>query len=1002
MKRYLYDKVASSLSRLGSLRYKKSLPLDNFRYLPCDYKTENVPPSDKADWKEFLPYDVWGGKPDSHAWFKGVVELTAENVPAELTVKTSFEGWTDSNPQFLIYINGKMAQGGDRYHTTVRFDRPGKYEVWAYAYTGMGVDEVLRFITALHAVDVATEKLYYDLKVPFDVMECVDSNSREYLEILYALSECFNLIDFRQPHSDEYNRTIQAALKYTENILYPDFVRERQVVATVGHAHIDTAWMWPLKQTKEKAQRTFSTVLSLMKRYSNFVFSASQPVLYQMIKNEAPELYEEIKERVAEGRWEPQGAMFVEADCVISGGESLVRQIIYGQKFFKDEFDLTTDVLWLPDAFGFNGQLPQIVKKSNLKCFVTSKLSWSDSQKFPYDMFSWRGIDGSEVPAYFLTAQQAGSKLAGTTYNGLLTPSMVKGTDSRLQQKELSNETLLSFGYGDGGGGPSAEFLENYQRLNKGITGCPVTQMTSVSNFFDEMLGKYDIEYLPKWTGELYLEFHRGVYTSMAKNKRNNRKSEILFRNAEFYSVFAEKELEMPYNIDALEEGWKLILLNQFHDILPGSSIKQVYEDSDIQYAKVQQLGDMIVGDACLHIESNIDSKGGLLVYNTNSFAADGIVYVNNEPVWVRDIPSMGYAVVAKYEDKCKVKVAKFHIDSPYYRVEFDNEYNVCRIYDKENDREILEIGKSVRLVAYEDMPPAFDAWEINGNYADKMYAVNDIIAVEHFEKGISAGLKISRRFMDSTITQEITLYSNNRRIDFITEADWNDEHILLKALFPLNIHSETVVCDTQFGVTHRNTHRNSMFDIAKFEFCAHKFVDMSEDDYGVAILNDCKYGYHALYNEIGLTCLRSPTYPNPDADKGRHQFTYSILPHKGNYVAGNVVQEAILLNNPLVAKAIEVNNKGRLPASYSFITVEDNKLIVEAVKKSEDKADIIVRLYDTFNRQGKAIVNFGFDVKEVWLCDLMEENKKQLSMHNNTVQVDYKNFEIITLRIIA
>ena len=1002
MNRYIHDKVASFLSQLGGLKSKRAIPLDNFKYISCDYKTTNLPPDENQEWREFLPYDVWGGKADAHAWFKGKVVLTKNDTPAELTIKTGFEGWTDSNPQFLIYVNGKITQGGDRYHTTVRFNEPGEYEIWAYAYTGMCVDDVLRFITGLNVIDKNTEKLYYDLKVPYDVLECLDKGSREYSELLHALNGVLNLVDFRKPHSEEYAASIVMALNHVDNIMYPDFNRERVSVATVGHAHIDTAWMWPLRQTKEKAQRTFATVLTLMDLYPDFTFSASQPVLYQMVKNEAPELYERIKERVEDGRWEPQGAMFVESDCVLTSGESLVRQIIYGQRFFKEEFGVTTDVLWLPDAFGFSGQLPQIIKKSNLKFFVTSKLSWSDTQKFPYDMFSWRGIDGSEIPSYFLTAQAAGSKVAGTTYNGLLTPSMVKGTDERLQQKVISDETLLAFGYGDGGGGPSKEFLENHIRMKKGITSCPTTRMTTISAFFDEMLGKYDVERLPKWTGELYLEFHRGVYTSMAKNKRNNRKSEILLRNAEIYSAMAQNMLNMPYDTDALDEAWKLVLLNQFHDILPGSSIKEVYQDSDKHYARAAEIGNGIVKNALEGLETNVKTKGGIIAYNPNSFEANSIAYLDNTPVMVDNIPALGYTVLQEIKTKCSVKTDNRRIENTYYIVEFDENYNISRIYDKEAQREVLAYGQVIRLVAFEDLPPAFDAWEINGNYADKRYEVDDVIKVEHIQEGISAGFAITRKFLNSTITQKVVLYSDNRRIDFITQADWQDSHILLKALFPLNLHSESVTCDTQFGTIQRNTYRNTLFDIAKFEFCAHKFVDMSEDDYGVAVLNDCKYGYHTWYNAIGLTLLRAPTYPNPDEDKGHHEFTYSLLPHKGNCVAGTVIHEAQVLNNPVILKAISANEAGHLPESYSFASVEEDKLILETIKKAEDGEGFIIRLYDTFNRRGTAMLNLGFAVKEAYLCNLVEENIKKLEVNDNQVAVNYKNFEIITLRVIV
>lgn len=1009
--KFIDDKIRVTIEQLKSLLYKDIQTELCFEYLPCNYKKDNNLPGDNAPWKSFPKDGRLSGR-DSHFWFRTrfkTPKQEKDNQEIYFQLLTGKEGeWDATNPQGLLYINGKIAQGFDINHTEASLEFDKEYDMHIYFYVGMH-DGMVEFNTKLKLLDTKIEKLYYHLNVPYEAMLCLDSGGDNYIEIIKHLEIACNLIDFRQTGSNDFYASIDNTIRYLDNEFYGKSCgRHPAKVTCIGHTHIDVAWLWTVAQTREKAQRSFATVVSLMKKYPEYKFMSSQPILYKFLKEDAPGLYEEVKELARQGRWEVEGAMWLEADCNLASGESLVRQIIFGKTFIQNEFGIDSKILWLPDVFGYSAALPQILRKSGVDKFVTSKISWNEYNKLPYDTFMWEGLDGTKIFTQFITARDFDKNADDdniTTYVGYIRPKQVLGTWKRYQQKHYNNETIITFGYGDGGGGPTKDMLEQQRRLQYGLPGFPATKIDTATNFLNRVEENFSansklLKRMPAWAGELYLEFHRGTYTSIAKNKKNNRISEFLYQSAEAVSVFDMVLFGGGYPQAEINNGWETILLNQFHDIIPGSSIFEVYEDSDADYARIIKKGNEIYEEKLNKIADNIATDGGILVYNPNSFEASGVVDGDNEKIFVENIPAFGWKVVNPENSTPAIKVEKNYIESRFYKAKFDEVGNIVSLYDKEYDRYVTVEGeKANELQIFEDMPKIYDAWEITKYYKQKMWTIDNVVSIEKLKESCRSGLAITKKFGNSTIKQKIYFYENTRNIDFETEIDWQEEHLLLKAAFPLDIHTDKAAYDIQFGNVERPTHTNTSWDEAKFEVCAHKWADLSEGDYGVSLMNDCKYGYSTERNVLKLSLLKCATYPNPHADKGRHTFTYSLYPHSGNFKSGGTIQASYLLNRPLIAKKVNKNN-GSLCDSFSMISCDKENIIIETVKKAEKSEDIIIRLFDSYNRKTKAKISFGFNVAKAYICDMMENEISEIIVESNSITIPVRNFEIVTLKL--
>lgn len=1041
------ERIGKLIEDLHELIYPESVNIQNYKMIQTTERFTDIIGLDTSAWQEFSREQIWGGHREYY-WFETTVtipdSLHGKCVVYELITGKESE-WDATNPQFSVYVNGEMKQGMDVNHReTVLTEHAAageSYRIVLSAFTG-DQNFSLKLDSKLKTLDRKTEKYFYDISVPLNVARLLNPDDKAYITIITRLNESLNLLDLRKEYSKEYYDSLEKAQEYiTKEFYEKECGSSDAVVYCVGHTHIDVAWLWSLAVTEDKAVRSFSTVLDLMKQYPEYIFMSSQPQLYKYVKKNAPEVYEQIKERVKEGRWEPEGGMFVEADCNIASGEALVRQFMYGQKFFQEEFGADNSILWLPDVFGYSAALPQIMRKCGLPYFMTTKISWNEFNKMPYDTFEWEGIDGSRVLTHFVSTRdyKKGAVEGGfetehfTTYNGDINPSQIKGGWARYSQKYLNEEILNSFGYGDGGGGPTAKMLENHRRLEKGIPGCPKTVMSTAKNYF-EVLEKNvkDHKYLPSWVGELYLEYHRGTYTSMARNKKYNRKAEFAYENAELYGMMDQDLTGNAYPDHKLHEAWEVILRNQFHDILPGSSIKEVYDDSKAEYESIFAINKDLVTNALKNITDKVQApKHSIVVYNPNSMTADEIVSFpsqqgmtnaavydgerlipfqtahTGEIIFKADgVPSKGYKTFYLKEEESEesgtMQVTSTHLENDFFAITLNEKGQFASIYDKKAKREVLQPGKAANVImTYEDRPHNYDAWDVNNYYVEKSWEVDQVEKIEIAENGpVRACIKVQRKYLDSTITQSICIYQDIPRIDIKNEIDWKEHQIFMKTLFPVDVHTSEATFDIQYGNVKRRTHYNTSWDYAKFEVCVHKWLDVSEDNYGVSMLNDCKYGCSVHDGVIGMSMLKSACYPNPEADKEFHEFTYSFYPHEGDWRSAGTVKQAYQLNNPLTA-VVKENEGGELKDIYSHVSSDQDNVVVEVVKKAEEGDALIVRLYECFNRRTHASLTFAKDIVSAWECNMMEVNEVETAVVGNKIEFNMKPYEIKTFKVI-
>lgn len=1048
---FIKERVGKLISDLNGLIYTDITPIESYRYQASKEKYEDVARICTDSWERLERQQIWGGHRE-YFWMETFVTIP-EYMAGKCVVyelRTGREGeWDATNPQFTVYINNVRRQGLDINHREVILTECAKggerYRIILSAFTG---DNNFRLAmdSCIKVLNRKTEQYYYDTYVPYEIARLLSPEDRNFRTIVLALNESLNLLDLRDPHSREYDISLEAAQQYLSHNFYERYAGEnREQVYCVGHTHIDVAWLWTLAVTEDKAVRSFSTVLELMKQYPEYIFMSSQPQLYKFVKKNAPEVYEQIRERVKEGRWEVEGGMFVEADCNLASGEALVRQFLHGKRFFREEFGKDNEILWLPDVFGYSAALPQIMDKCGIHYFMTTKISWNEINKMPYDTFEWEGIDGTRILTHFSPSRDYNKEVIEgrartehyTTYNAYINPSQVKGGWERYSQKYLNNEVLMSFGYGDGGGGPVRDMLENQRRLARGIPGCPQTVMSTASNFFHTLEKNVkDRKYLPVWVGELYLEYHRGTYTSMARNKKYNRQSEFLLENTELFASLAELLAGYDYPARELEDLWEILLRNQFHDILPGSAIKEVYEDSKVEYEQLQKKGSVLKETALHAIAEKVDApKHSLIIFNPNSTNNSDFVTFScpteiSCPA-VRDdkrkyavqktangqwlfraegIPGKGYQTFAVEEqtEETAAKVFVFlsgshHIlENRFVRVQFDTNGQICSIYDKMEEREVLKAGQNGNvLMTYEDRPHNWDAWDINNYYVEKSWEITDVQEMKIIENGpIRCTVKVSRKYLDSDITQYISLCEDSSEIRIYNEIDWREKKILLKALIPVDIHADEATFEIQYGNLTRKTHKNTSWDFARFEVCMHKWLDISEGDYGVSILNDCKYGVSVNDGVIGISLLKSAVYPNPDADKEHHSFVFSIYPHKGSFKEAGTIGRAYALNNPMVG-LLKENESGCLPGKYSIVQADAPNVVIEAVKKAEKEQATIIRLYETFNKRTRTTIHFGYPAKAVYECNMLEDVQQEVESVGTEAAITVKPYEIKTLKII-
>ncbi len=838
-------------------------------------------------------------------------------------------------------------------------------------------------IGILNQIDIAVvnpeiRKLYHDFRILHNLMEQVPTDEARYHRVLSSLCHAM------QELSPSFNEMeAKAARKHLESELNKTGGTPSLKISAIGHAHIDLAWLWPIRETIRKGARTFATALYNMELYPDYVFGASQAQLYQWIKDSYPQLFEKIKKRVTEGRWEIQGALWVEPDTNVPNGESLIRQILYGNRFFKKEFDIESNCCWLPDVFGYSGALPQILKESGIKYFLTQKLSWNLFNTFPHHTFIWEGIDGSQVLAHMPPEN---------SYNSSATPESIRTAERNFADKVVSDNCLLVFGIGNGGGGPGEDHLEALQR-EKDLAGIPPVTQERSETFFDRIASNTDSYKV--WKGELYMERHQGTYTSQGRNKQFNRRIEIALRELEMWSAF----LDGTYPTDELEKIWKEILLYQFHDILPGSSIKRVYDESLNRYDLLESKIKELISNTDVALAQKIDSSkfsNPVIVKNSLSWERSEWLHIDGN--WLKvTVPPIGYATFDLSENYNipLVSVAQNKIENEILQVCFEADGRISSIFDKENNREVLAAPGNL-LGVFADHG---DAWDIEYDYRDRSPEYFELVEVSANQDGPKGILFQTYKFGNSILEQKIVLTAGSRRLDFETKIDWREDHKMVRTKFPVNVFSQEVICDIQFGQIKRTTHVNTSWDMAQHEICAHKWVDLSQPDYGVALLNNCKYGHYIKDNILELNLLRSPDYPDPTADRAKHEFTYALMPHSGTHVDGYVARTGYELNMPMTV--VKPPGKGEeLPPVCSFLSIDAKNIVIETIKKAEDNNDTIVRLYESQGANTKLKLRFWFTPKTIFQTDLVENNKCQLDLNDDFLELDFNPFQIITLRI--
>ena len=1018
VKELYITRIGRFLDRLPRYIYKQTIPFE-MEYRWCK---DAVPYAERLDgeYKSIKEGGRWGEFWES-AWFHLTGTVPAEWKGEKIVARLDFSG-----EGLVFQPDGKIVQGitngsvfdqefaRDNVHLIEKCEGGEEVELWvetaANGLFGMftepdpAEDSPRRYgwyeaevkQAKLCVFDAEMWHLWLDVFILKGLIDTLPENSVRRARIIRCVNDGIDAFQ-----DDPQNSTITRKILKRE--LEKPAAPSDLTVTAAGHAHIDTAWLWPVRETVRKCARTFSSQLALIEKYPDYVFGASQPQHYQFVKDNYPELYQRVKQAVEEGRWEPQGGMWVEADCNVPSGESLIRQILYGKNFFRDEFGVEVDNVWLPDVFGYSANLPQIMARSGIKYFLTQKISWSQFSEFPHHTFLWQGIDGSEVLTHFPPEN---------TYNSQLsTKYLVPGRDN-FKEKDFIDEFISLFGVGDGGGGPKEENLEYGLRMQD-LEGSPRVKFGKACDFFARLEGYRGK--LAQVTGELYVENHRGTLTTQARLKKLNRRLENMLNWTEKINACLPVE---DYPAEQIDWAWKKLLLNQFHDIIPGSSITEVYKTSEQELSDgLQVCHAVFTGAAERLLEHDHDS---LVVFNLSAYRYREVIFPFDDEV-THLCPEHAKAVFGGIEDLDRVfiegDIAPFSmqtvrkedlkfaessaevnlvLENELIRYEFGEDGTLVSAFDKEVQREIIPAGKRGNVIAlYEDLPLDFDAWNVDVFYENCLLETAKVQKLESFAcKGVMEGIKMTMTIGSSQMNQTVILKSWSKRLDFKTTVEWQETHKMLRVSFPADVQTDHAVCDIQYGFVRRANHRNTVHDLARFEVTGHKYADLSDSGYGAALLNDCKYGYKVLGDTLDLNLLRSPNYPDPDADRGTQSFTYSFLPHKGNLAESEVIPEAVSLNVPQVLLHGYMGTDRVLPLS-----VESDSVTLEVVKKAEKEDCLIVRLVETRGNNSSTVLKtlFPYKLIETNLMETEEYNSADLKA---PLKISFKPFEIRTFKL--
>jgi alpha-mannosidase len=1045
------SRIRRGLRDLAAAMYRERKPLTDLRLfeLGANIPPEEapIPPAGAPGWRAVMSGARWGGQ-DQNIWLHGEARVPAAwrtrlgsarySLALRLLLGQSPDfGW----PEGLLYVNGALLQGINQHHPDVLIPNSalttGLMRFDVRAWSGVkSLDHRLEY-AEITLLDRDLESLYHLLSASLDLVEALDEREPVQQPLFAATQDAYDTLDLRHPNSPALEDTgtqaiaaLRARLAQLRATYDPP---QRPRVTAIGHGHLDVAWLWQTRHTREKTARTFSVAAALMDLYPEYHFLHTTPQVYDWLARDYPDLFARVRQRVANGRFEAAGAMWLESDTNLVSGESLVRQIMYGQRYLRETFGAECDLLWLPDTFGYTYALPQIMLKSGLHAFMTTKMSWSDTNRLPHDTFRWRGLDGSATLAHFVTTPWLSYNPHDTwetqsdTYNGRLDVVATRMLWERYRSKAVNQDLLLIYGYGDGGAGPTRQLIQNYRALIE-LPGMPDLRLGRADEYFHALRARvWNNPALPEWDGELYLEYHRGVYTTHGWLKRLHRRNEQRLLHAEAldaqrWALAYSRGAEAPDARATLDDAWRTLLLHEFHDILPGSSIAPVYVDARRDLSALAGRLDAFIEQAMRDIARLTGvAANAWLIHNPSPLEAptDGVFVTlpfSDAPATALSVGD-GYALATQVIETPSGERALL-LEAPYLpargwralypttgpipgsatsapptasrtpdggailenadiRVNIAPDGAITSLFVPRDlrGRELVSAGaRANEFIAFDDRPKDFDAWDIDAGYDRKPYLMDSAEIVRVEAGPLRASARVKRSLLGSHIIQDIAIYRDSPRVEFITHIDWHERHLLLKVAFPLDLRVTQARSEIQYGSITRPTHRNTSWDEARLETVAHRWVDLSESGYGVALLNDSKYGHDIHGSTIRLSLLRSPTLPDPDTDQGPHDIVYSLLPHDGAWPAGDVIANAYALNRPpLVIPPIADGDGGHGQPAHPLFTMNADGVMIEAVKRAAKGDDLIVRVYEAHGARHLAHITSSLPLASVVETDLLE-----------------------------
>jgi len=991
---YTRKRIQQLADRLRGKIYAEKQPLDELlvagpieerigydQAMQLDYAPANLGMQLGPDWHTF--------------WFKA-----SATVPSAWAGKRVDLLWT-THSENTLWMDGQALQGMNSGENQARPDATLLYE----AQAGQAIEFVMETACNKHfgvkhgskhyahisefVLDRAEIALFDPLawELYFDFYHLVeleksfsfdkgDADPSFAGELLFELNRFANTID------EDDRDTWPAAHDIIKPLLTRTNGSATHELSAIGHAHIDTAWLWPLAETTRKCQRSFGTATRYMEEYPEYKFACSQAYQYETIRQHDAKLFQRIKAAYERGQWIPVGGTWIEPDCNIPSGEALVRQFLYGQRFFEKHFGKRCKEFWNPDVFGYNGQLPQIMQHCGISRFLTQKLSWNKFNQPHVHTFEWVAVDGSRVLAHFPPAN---------TYNAIANVAQLRFNARNYKDADRSRHSMMLFGHGDGGGGPTRWMLENLKR-SRDLQGLPRTTIRSSDDFFDRL--EEDTKQPLSMVGELYFEYHRGTYTSQALTKLNNRRGEDVLHNIELLSAIAARSGQAAYDNAKIEALWRIVLLNQFHDILPGSSITPVYDDAKAQFEQFFADAQPMLAEAAGTVAGDGDDA---LPINTLAVDRHELASMPDGSRVAVTSEGMGISRVVECDDRVTATENEntITLENGALCVTLARDGRMLSLIHKADGREALaEPGNIFEL--YDDRPTAYDAWDIDP-YA--LETGKPCLAADQCELVTQADDRAEVRFSQpigkqSRITYTVRLDALAKRVEVHCEADWQESHKLLKVAFPVNAHNLNATYEMQYHAVERPTHYNNSYDLAKYEVPGHRWADLSEHGFGVALLTDCKYGYSTLGNRMHISLLRSPKHPDPTADMGLHQFAYAVYPHAGDWRDGGVVAEAARFNQPVLW------TQGRTEPSTWFKVINNDSLMLDAVKQAEDDDALVLRLYECHGGRGSATVRINVPFKSACYCNGLEDDGEAIARDGDTITLPYRPWQIISVKL--